>query len=44
MIVKIENSKKKNKKYMVTMSNGKTYSFGDINSETYINHKDKIKR
>lgn len=44
MIVKIENSPLKTKRYRITMDNGKIYDFGLKDGETYIDHKDKIKK
>jgi hypothetical protein len=44
MIVKIEKSNVKNKRYKVTMDNGKSYNFGLEGGTTYIDHKDKAKR
>jgi hypothetical protein len=43
-ITKIENSPIKNKRYRVTMSDGKHYDFGLKEGSTYIDHKDAIKR
>jgi len=46
MIIKIENSPLKNKRYRITMDNNKQYDFGlkDAINGTYIDHFDKIKR
>ncbi len=44
MIVKIEKSPKTNKRYRVTVDNGKTYDFGLANGSTYLDHHDKKKR
>lgn len=44
MIVHIEKSPVKNKRYRVTLDNGKKYNFGLLGAETYIDHHDKIKR
>jgi hypothetical protein len=44
MIVKIDESPLKNKRYRVTLDNGKTYDFGLQGGQTYIDHKDKDKR
>jgi hypothetical protein len=44
MIVDISPSTKINKRYEVTMDNGKKYNFGLKNGSTYIDHKDKIKK
>ena len=43
-IIKVENSKLKNKKMRVYLNDGKHYDFGLYGSETYLNHHDKIKR
>jgi hypothetical protein len=44
MIESIKPSELKNKKYQITMDNGKKYDFGLKNGQTYIDHHDKIKR
>lgn len=44
MIVKVEKSPVKYKRYRVTMDNGKTYDFGLLGGETYIDHRDANKR
>ena len=44
MIIKIEKSHKKNKRFTITMNNNKKYDFGLINGSTYIDHHDKQKR
>lgn len=44
MIIKIEKSNVKHKRFKVTMDNGKTYNFGLDTGSTYIDHKDKTKR
>jgi hypothetical protein len=44
MIVSIQESPLKNKRFRVTMDDGKTYDFGLKWGETYIDHKDKKKR
>lgn len=44
MIISIGNSLKKNKRYQVTMGDGKTYDFGFKGGQTYIDHHDKTKR
>lgn len=44
MIVKIEKSPLKHKRYRVIMDNGKHYDFGLDTGSTYIDHKDIIKR
>jgi hypothetical protein len=37
-------STRKDKRFMITFSNGKIIHFGSKNGETYIDHGDKIKR
>jgi hypothetical protein len=44
MIIKIEPSKKKFKRYRITMDDNKTYDFGLKNGNTYIEHHNKIIR
>lgn len=44
MIVEIEKSKRKNKRFRVILDTGKSYDFGLDTGETYIDHKDKNKR
>ena len=44
MIVKIENSPVKHKRYRVYMDNGKHWDFGLQGAMTYIDHKDANKR
>lgn len=44
MIVKIDESPLKNKRYRVTLDNGKTYDFGLKGGQTYIDHNNKDKR
>jgi hypothetical protein len=44
IIIGIENSPKKNKRYRVLLDNNKHYDFGLKNGNTYIDHNDKIKR
>lgn len=44
MIVEIDKSKRKNKRFRVKLDNGKSYDFGLDTGETYIDHKDKTKR
>ncbi len=44
MIIDIENSSKKNKRYRITMDNGKFYDFGYRYGSTYIDHHDLTKR
>ena len=43
-IIKIEPSKRKNKRLRVILSNGEKYDFGLLGGSTYIDHKDKKKR
>jgi hypothetical protein len=43
-ITKIEASPIKNKRYRVTMTDGKHYDFGLKNGSTYLEHKDPVKR
>ena len=40
----LEDSPKKNKRYRVTMTDGKFYDFGLKNAVTYLENKDPIKR
>jgi hypothetical protein len=44
MIVNITDSNKANKRFEVTLNNGKKYNFGLKDGSTYLDHKDKIKR
>lgn len=45
MIVNIQPSERVNKRYCITMDNGKQYDFGYINGNTYIDHhNEKIKQ
>jgi hypothetical protein len=44
MIVDIKASPLKTKRYRVVMNNGKAYDFGLKGGQTYIDHKDKVKR
>ena len=44
MIESIKPSELKNKKYQITMDNGKKYDFGLKTGQTYIDHHDKTKR
>lgn len=44
MIIQLENSTKPNKRFKITMDNGKQYDFGYKGGSTYIDHKDKAKR
>lgn len=43
-ITKIEASPIKNKRFRVTMDDGKHYDFGLRNGSTYLDHKDPVKR
>jgi hypothetical protein len=43
-ILKIEVSKKKDKKFKVILDNGESYNFGLLGSQTYLDHHDKAKR
>jgi hypothetical protein len=43
-IVDIKPSDKKNKKFKVILNNNATYDFGSLNSNTYIDHHDPIKK
>jgi len=44
MITDIKKSNNKNKRYMVILDNGKKINFGLKDGETFIDHKDKIKK
>ena len=44
MIVNIEPSKIKNKRFEVTLDNGRKFNFGLKDDQTYIDHHDKVKR
>jgi len=44
MIVKVEDSPLKNKRFRVTMDNGKTYDFGLRWGSTFIDHADTKKK
>ena len=44
MIVNIEPSKNKNKRFEVTLDNGRKFNFGLKDGQTYIDHHDKVKR
>ena len=44
IIVEIEKSKRKHKRFRVILNDGKAYDFGLDNGNTYIDHKDKTKR
>lgn len=41
MIIKITRSKQKNKRYAITMYDGKKFDFGYIYGNTYLDHKRK---
>lgn len=43
-ITNIEPSNRKNKRFKITLSDGRTFNFGSKNGSTYIDHKDKNKR
>jgi hypothetical protein len=43
-IIKLEHSQVKNKRFRVLLDNNKHYDFGLDIGETYIDHKDKLKR
>ena len=43
-IIKLEDSQLKGKRFRVYLDNNKHYDFGLKTGETYIDHKDKIKR
>jgi hypothetical protein len=43
-IIKLEDSQLKSKRFRVYLDNNKHYDFGLKTGETYIDHKDKIKR
>jgi len=40
----IKDSTRKGKRFMATFANGKTVHFGNLGSQTYIDHGDKDKR
>lgn len=42
--MKVEISKRKNKRYVAIFDNGKKVHFGFKGGSTYIDHKDKVKR
>lgn len=44
MIVKIEDSPLKMKRFRITMDNGKTYDFGLKGGSTYVDHADDKKK
>lgn len=44
MIIELTPSPLKNKRFRVTMDDGKTYDFGLKGGDTYIDHQDKKKR
>ena len=43
-IIKLEDSQLKSKRFRIYLDNNKHYDFGLKTGETYIDHKDKIKR
>ena len=43
-IEKLERSDRKDKRFKLTLNNGRTYHFGLVNGSTYLDHKDKKKR
>jgi len=43
-IIKLEDSQLKSKRFRVYLDNNKHYDFGLKSGETYIDHRDKIKR
>ena len=44
MIIKIDKSPKKNKRFRITMNNGDIFDFGYVTGSTYIDHHNKKKR
>ncbi len=44
MIIDIQKSPKKNKRFRVTMDNGKKYDFGYVSGSTYIDNLSREKR
>jgi len=44
MIISIQPSSKKNKRYQVQLEDGKKYDFGQKSAQTYIDHHDENKR
>jgi hypothetical protein len=44
MIINIQASNRVNKRFQVTLNNGKKYHFGYKYGSTYIDHHDKVKR
>jgi len=42
--MKVEKSKRKNKRFMAVFDNGKKIHFGLKGGSTFIDHKDKVKR
>jgi hypothetical protein len=44
MIINIQESNRKDKKYLATFKNGRKTHFGQDGSSTYLDHKDKKKR
>jgi hypothetical protein len=43
-IINIERSDRKDKRFKLTLNNGRTYHFGLDSGSTYLDHKDKKKR
>jgi len=43
-IIKLEDSQLKSKRFRIYLDNNKHYDFGLKSGETYIDHRDKIKR
>lgn len=44
MIIEIQRSPVKNKRFRIVMDDGKHYDFGYLHGSTYIDHHDKAKR
>jgi hypothetical protein len=44
MIISIEPSPKRNKRYRVQLDDGRTYDFGQKSAQTFIDHHDETKR
>ena len=44
MIIRIDNSPRKVKRFRITMDDGRVFDFGYKRGETYIDHGDKTKR
>jgi len=43
-IIKIDPSEKKDKRFIVTLDDGRKFDFGLKTGQTYIDHHDKVKR